>query len=89
MIKIAIMCCMIMALTGCALTLEQKEELKDKAHTAIIQYLETEGSDKLYVYIDKMVAEGKLGKANAEKLKAAIPQGIDKLKEVMGELENE
>ena len=40
-------------------------------------------------YIDKLVAEGKLGTANAEKIKAAIPLGIDRLREVMGELEQE
>ena len=40
-------------------------------------------------YIDKLVAEGKLGTANAEKIKEAIPLGIEKLKELMGELEQE
>lgn len=71
---------------GC-LNAEQKEELKDAAHTAILEYVETQGQEKAIEYIDQLVAEGKLGSANAEKLKEAIPLGIEKLREVMGELE--
>ena len=84
--------CAILAITiavtaaGC-LNAEQKEELKNAAHQAIIEYVENEGKEKAIEYIDQLVAEGKLGSANAEKLKEAIPQGIEKLKEVMGELE--
>ena len=73
---------------GC-LNSEQKEELKNAAHQAIIEYVETEGKEKAIEYIDQLVAEGKLGSANAEKIKEAIPLGIEKLKEVMGELEAE
>ena len=76
------------AVAGC-LNSEQKEELKNAAHTAILEYVETEGKEKAIEYIDQLVAEGKLGAANAEKLKEAIPLGIEKLKEVMGELEAE
>lgn len=76
------------AAAGC-LNSEQKEELKNAAHTAILEYVETEGQEKAIEYIDQLVAEGKLGSANAEKLKEAIPDGIEKLKEVMGELEAE
>lgn len=76
------------AAAGC-LNAEQKEELKNSAHQAIIEYVETEGQEKAIEYIDQLVAEEKLGSANAEKLKEAIPQGIEKLKEVMGELEAE
>ena len=68
---------------------EQKEELKNAAHAAILEYVETQGQEKAIEYIDQLVAEGKLGSANAEKLKEAIPQGIEKLKEVMGEIEQE
>ena len=71
---------------GC-LNAEQKEELKNAAHQAIIEYVETKGKEKAIEYIDQLVAEGKLGAANAEKIKEAIPLGIEKLKEVMGELE--
>ena len=73
---------------GC-LSNEQKEELKNAAHAAILEYVETQGQEKAIEYIDQLVAEGKLGSANAEKLKEAIPQGIEKLKEVMGEIEQE
>lgn len=73
---------------GC-LNAEQKEELKNAAHQAIIEYVETQGKEKAIEYIDQLVAEGKLGAANAEKIKEAIPQGIEKLKELMGELEQE
>lgn len=76
------------AVAGC-LNSEQKEELKNAAHTAILEYVETEGKEKAIEYIDQLVAEGKLGSANAEKIKEAIPDGIEKLKEVMGELEAE
>lgn len=73
---------------GC-LNAEQKEELKDAAHTAILEYVETQGQEKAIEFIDQLVADGKIGSANAEKIKAAIPAGIDRLREVMGELEQE
>ena len=55
---------------GC-LNSEQKEELKNAAHTAILEYVETEGKEKAIEYIDQLVADGKLGAGNAEKLKEA------------------
>lgn len=73
---------------GC-LSNEQKEELKNAAHSAILEYVETQGQEKAIEYIDQLVSEGKLGAANAEKIKEAIPLGIEKLKELMGELEQE
>lgn len=76
------------AAAGC-LNAEQKEELKNSAHQAIIEYVETQGQEKAIEYIDQLVEEGKLGSANAEKIKAAIPLGIEKLREVMGVLEQE
>ena len=72
---------------GC-LNAEQKEELKNSAHQAIIEYVETQGQEKALEFIDQLVAEGKLGSANAEKIKEAIPAGIDRLRELMGEIEN-
>ena len=74
------------AAAGC-LNAEQKEELKNSAHQAILEYVETQGQEKAIEYIDQLVSEGKLGAANADKIKAAIPLGIEKLREVMGELE--
>lgn len=73
---------------GC-LSNEQKEELKNAAHTAILEYVETQGQEKALELVDQLVAEGKLGAANAAKIKAAIPLGIEKLRELMGELDQE
>ena len=88
--EIAALCsaALLVTLAGC-LSNEQKEELKNSAHQAIIEYVETQGQEKAIEYIDQLVADGKLGAANAEKIKAAIPAGIDRLREVMGELEQE
>ena len=86
--EIAALCsaALLVTLAGC-LSDEQTEELKDAAHTAILEYVETQGQEKAIEYIDQLVADGKLGAANAEKIKEAIPLGIEKLREVMGELE--
>lgn len=88
--EIAALCsaALLVTLAGC-LSNEQKEELKNSAHQAIIEYVETQGQEKAIEYIDQLVADGKLGAANAEKIKAAIPLGIDRLREMMGELERE
>ena len=88
--EIAALCsaALLVTLAGC-LSDEQTEELRNAAHSAILEYVETQGQEKALEYIDKLVAEGKLGTANAEKIKAAIPAGIDRLREVMGELEQE
>ena len=86
--EIAALCsaAFLVTLAGC-LSDEQTEELRDAAHSAILEYVENQGQEKALEYIDKLVAEGKLGSANAEKIKAAIPLGIEKLREVMGELD--
>ena len=88
--EIAALCsaALLVTLAGC-LSNEQREELKDAAHSAILEYVETQGQEKALEYIDQLVADGKLGSANAEKIKAAIPLGIEKLREVMGALEQE
>lgn len=77
---------LLMTAVGC-LSDDQREELRNAAHTAILEYVENEGQEKALEYIDQLVADGKLGAANAEKIKAAIPLGIEKLREVMGEIE--
>ena len=76
------------AAAGC-LNAKQKEELKNAAHSTILEYVETRGQTAAVEYIDQLVADGKLGAANAEKIKEAIPLGIEKLREVMGVLEQE
>ena len=79
---------MLVTLAGC-LSDDQREELRDAAHAAILEYVENDGQEKALEYIDQLVADGKLGAANAEKIKAAIPLGIEKLREVMGEIEQD
>lgn len=88
--EIAALCsaALLVTLAGC-LSDEQTEELKNSAHTAILEYVDNQGTADLTEFIDQLVADGKLGAANAEKIKAAIPAGIEKLKEVMGEIEQE
>lgn len=77
---------LLITLAGC-LSDEQTEEIRDAAHTAILEYVETQGQEKALELVDQLVADGKLGAANAEKIKAAIPLGIDRLREVMGDIE--
>lgn len=88
--EIAALCsaALLVTLAGC-LSDEQTEELRNAAHSAILEYVETQGQEKALELVDQLVADGKLGAANAEKIKAAIPLGIEKLREVMGELEQE
>ena len=82
------MAILLLTLAGC-LSTDQAEKLRDSAHTAILEYVENQGIAELTEYIDQLVAEGRLGAANAEKIKEAIPLGIEKLREIMGELEEE
>lgn len=88
--EIAALCsaALLVTLAGC-LSDEQTEELRNAAHSAILEYVETEGQERAIEYINQLVADGKLGAANAEKIKEAIPMGIEKLREVMGEIEQE
>ena len=79
---------LIVTLAGC-LSAEQRLEIRDAAHTAILEYVETRGQAAAVEYIDQLVDEGRIGAANAEKIKTAIPEGIDRLREVMGEIEQE
>lgn len=88
--EIAALCsaALLVTLAGC-LSNNQAEEIRDAAHTAILEYVETRGQEAAVEYIDQLVADGKLGSANAERIKEAIPAGIEKLREVMGEIEQE
>ena len=74
---------MLLAMTGCGIF---NSANSDTIKSAILEYAEGSGQDKAAGYIDQLVADGKLGSANAEKLKSALNDGIDKLKE---ELEKE
>lgn len=86
--EIAALCsaALLVTMAGC-LSNEQTEELRNAAHSAILEYVENQGQEKALELVDQLVAEGKLGAANAEKIKAAIPLGIDRLREVMGDIE--
>ena len=83
----AIFACYVVALfmfagvfCGCAwFSDEKREEIKDK----IVELIETKGQDAALEYIDKLVEDGRLGATNAEDIKAAIPQGIEKVKEIL------
>lgn len=88
--EIAALCtiALLVTLAGC-FSEEQTIELRNAAHQAIIEYVENQGQEKALEYIDQLVADGKLGSANAEKIKGAIPIGIEKLREVMEEIEQE
>ena len=52
---------------------------------AVVRLIETEGQDAAIRYLDQLVADGRLGSANAEDIKTVIPQGIEKLKEIVEE----
>ena len=88
--EIAALCSagLLLMSAGC-LNTDQREELRDAAHSVILAYVEMHEQANAIKYIDQLVADGKLDAANAERLKAAIPLGIEKLKELMGELEKE
>ncbi len=73
------------ALSGCAILADHKDEI----HAAIINAVESKGQQAAVEYIDQLVTDGKLGAESAEKIKAAIPHGIDKMKEAMNEKETE
>lgn len=66
------------AFFGC-ISGEQKEQINAK----IIELIETSGQDAAVEYIDKLVEDGRLGAKNAEDIKAVIPQGVEKVKEIL------
>ena len=72
-------------LAGCGVFSGDTESIK----AAILEYAEGSGKEKAIGYLDQLVADGKLGSANAEKLKAALDDGIDKLKEELEKEESE
>lgn len=66
--------------TGCAYLEANKENIG----ALIINVVEHEGQIAAKLYVDKLVADGKLSAEDAEKVKAAIPYGIERVKEVLG-----
>ena len=61
--------------------------MRNAAHTAILEHVENVWQETALEFIDQLVSEGKLGSATAAKIKAAIPLGIEKIREVLGESE--
>lgn len=83
--KVGFMCALFVALllTACNMTQAQKTAIKDKVHQAIVKAVEEKGQPAAIEYVDKLLKEGKISANLAEKLKLAIPQGVEKLKEVL------
>ena len=74
--------CAALLLTGCdkkPLSPEQKQNLEDQ----IINNLAMQGQNGAQNYIDCLIAEGKMSPEVGAKVKAAIPKGIEKVKEVL------
>lgn len=70
---------LIAGLTGCSLTAEQKQELTQQ----VITVLAEKGQARALAYVDQLEADGKLTPEKAEKIKAAIPEGVETVKEVL------
>ena len=75
---IVVLAMLAVAICGC-IGDEQRAEINAK----IVELIETSGQEAAVQYIDKLVEDGRLGATNAEDIKAAIPQGIEKVKEIM------
>lgn len=70
---------LIIVMTGCAFLADHREDIA----TIIMEYAATKGTDAAEEYIDSLVLSGKLDFTVAEKIKKAIPDGIDKLNEIL------
>lgn len=55
----------------------------------ILELLEEKGAPAAIEYIDSLVEDGRLGAKNAEDIKAAIPLGVEKVKEKLQEVDND
>lgn len=64
-----------MTLSGC-LTPQQLEATEQW----LVDYIESRGQQQAVDYIDKLVAEGRIGQKNAEDLKSLIPELVEKIK---------
>ena len=70
---------LILLFSGCEMLREHQDEIRDR----IITCIETRGRAKAEQYIDDLVERGELTQKQADRIKAAIPKGIDKVKEVL------
>ncbi|MBE6373915.1 MAG: hypothetical protein E7055_17825 [Lentisphaerae bacterium] len=73
--------CVLALLTGCDfnLTADQKKELAQK----IVNVLAEKGQERAVAYVEQLESEGKITPEKAEKIKAAIPLGVEKVKTVI------
>lgn len=67
------------SLTGCSTLWDSRAEIRD----AVVDYLARYGQARAEEYVDSLVADGKLSASDAANVKAAIPRGIDEVKEVL------
>lgn len=69
----------VFVMTGCATLWDSRAEIR----AALVDYLAREGQARAEEYLDGLVAEGKLSASDAANVKAAIPKGIEEVKEVL------
>ena len=69
----------VFVMTGCSTLWDSRAEIRD----AVVDYLARYGQARAEAYVDQMVADGKLSASDAANLKAAIPKGIEEVKEVL------
>ena len=65
--------------TGCATLWGNRAEIRD----AVVDYLARYGQQRAEDYVDSLVTDGKLSASDAANVKAAIPKGIDEVKEAL------
>lgn len=66
-------------LTGCEFLRDHQDDIKAQ----IISYVENQGREKAEQYVDDLVEQGKLTEKQGDLIKAAIPYGVAKVKEVL------
>ena len=69
----------LLTFPGCSTLWDNRSEIRD----AVVDYLARYGQARAEEYIDGLVAEGKLSASDAANVKAAIPKGIDEVKEAL------
>lgn len=69
----------LFVVTGCATLWDNRAEIRD----AVVDYLARYGQQRAEEYVDSLVTDGKLSASDAANVKAAIPRGIDEVKEAL------
>ena len=84
--KLIAICVAGILLSGAGCTLlsdDQKRELDAQIKDGIIKALNDKNQKRAEDIVDTLVKEGILSESAAEKVKAALPVGIEKVKEVL------